>query len=117
MLLAWVRGLSISSARAQLACSPGRPAHEKFFLLCKSGHLPMFHFYYLQKGNDQDDAVHTFDTFTIATSEALLRSNKVRQRLQDLRSALPSAVPQGLGPPVLEKIAATWFCHLCRDFR
>lgn len=41
----------------------------------------------------------------LQTGQALLRSNKVRQRLQDLRSALPSAVPQRLGPRVLEKIA------------
>lgn len=65
MILAWVRGLSISSARAQLACSPGRPAHEEFFLLCKSSRLPMFHFCYLQNGNDQDDAVHTSSIFLL----------------------------------------------------
>ena len=62
-MLAWVRGLSISSARAQLACSPGRPAHGKFFLLRKSGHFPIFHFCYLPKGSDQDDAVHTSSIF------------------------------------------------------
>ena len=40
----------------------------------------------------------------LQTGEALLRSNRVRQRLSELRSALPSAVPQGLGVQVLGKI-------------
>jgi len=116
-------GLSTSSVLAQRVCRQGRPAHCRPWSQRSLG----FQDYINWVGSCTEDVLNNlnvsgnaFKIFYIKaepfrcvrscfyfTWKALLRSNKVRQRLQDLRSALPSAVPQRLGPRVLEKIAAT----------